>query len=35
VTNAGKSSMSILVLQGVGEYDYVPLVKPKAARRPA
>lgn len=26
VTNDGDSSMTILVLQGVGEYDYVPLV---------
>jgi hypothetical protein len=26
VTNAGDTSMIILVLQGVGEYDYVPLV---------
>jgi len=26
VTNVGDSSMTILVLQGVGEYDYVPLV---------
>lgn len=26
VTNGGDSSMTILVLQGVGEYDYVPLV---------
>jgi quercetin dioxygenase-like cupin family protein len=26
VTNAGDTSMTILVLQGVGEYDYVPLV---------
>jgi quercetin dioxygenase-like cupin family protein len=26
VTNAGTDSMTILVLQGVGEYDYVPLV---------
>ena len=26
VTNAGDSSMTIVVLQGVGEYDYVPLV---------
>jgi quercetin dioxygenase-like cupin family protein len=25
VTNAGDSSMTILVLQGVGEYDYVPV----------
>jgi quercetin dioxygenase-like cupin family protein len=26
VTNAGDTAMTILVLQGVGEYDYVPLV---------
>ena len=26
VTNAGETSMTISVLQGVGEYDYVPLV---------
>jgi len=26
VTNAGTGSMTFLVLQGVGEYDYVPLV---------
>ena len=26
VTNAGKGSMTFLVLQGVGEYDYVPVV---------
>ncbi len=26
VTNGGKSSVNFLVLQGVGEYDYVPLV---------
>ena len=26
VTNAGKSSLTFLVLQGMGEYDYVPLV---------
>jgi quercetin dioxygenase-like cupin family protein len=26
VTNGGDTSMTILVLQGVGEYDYVPLV---------
>ncbi len=25
VTNGGETSMTILVLQGVGEYDYVPL----------
>jgi quercetin dioxygenase-like cupin family protein len=26
VTNAGKASLTFLVLQGIGEYDYVPLV---------
>lgn len=26
VTNAGESSALFLVLQGIGEYDYVPLV---------
>ena len=26
VTNAGKTSLTFLILQGVGEYDYVPLV---------
>ena len=26
VTNAGSTSATFLVLQGVGEYDYVPLV---------
>ncbi|MEQ8816452.1 MAG: cupin domain-containing protein [Thalassobaculum sp.] len=26
VTNAGDASLTFLVLQGVGEYDYVPLV---------
>lgn len=26
VTNAGARSMTFLVLQGVGEYDYVPVV---------
>jgi quercetin dioxygenase-like cupin family protein len=31
VTNASDRSMTILVLQGVGEYDYVPLASPKAA----
>jgi mannose-6-phosphate isomerase-like protein (cupin superfamily) len=25
VTNAGQSSATFLVLQGIGEYDYVPL----------
>jgi mannose-6-phosphate isomerase-like protein (cupin superfamily) len=26
VTNAGQTSATFLVLQGIGEYDYVPLV---------
>ena len=26
VTNAGKASVTFLVLQGIGEYDYVPLL---------
>jgi quercetin dioxygenase-like cupin family protein len=26
VTNAGESSATFLLLQGIGEYDYVPLV---------
>jgi len=26
VTNAGKTSLTFLVMQGIGEYDYVPLV---------
>ncbi len=26
VTNAGERSMTFLVLQGVGDYDYVPMV---------
>jgi quercetin dioxygenase-like cupin family protein len=26
VTNAGTTSLTFLILQGVGEYDYVPLV---------
>jgi mannose-6-phosphate isomerase-like protein (cupin superfamily) len=28
VTNGGKSSATFLVLQGIGEYDFVPLVGP-------
>ncbi len=32
VTNAGDASMTILVLQGVGEYDYVPLVAERKDR---
>jgi oxalate decarboxylase/phosphoglucose isomerase-like protein (cupin superfamily) len=27
--NGGDSPATFLVLQGIGEYDYVPLVKPK------
>jgi mannose-6-phosphate isomerase-like protein (cupin superfamily) len=27
VTNAGKQSVTFLVLQGIGEYDFVPLLK--------
>ena len=30
VTNAGETSMTILVLQGVGEYDYIPLTNARA-----
>lgn len=26
VTNAGEGSLTFLIMQGVGEYDYVPLV---------
>jgi quercetin dioxygenase-like cupin family protein len=26
VTNAGQTSLTFLVLQGIGEYDYVPMV---------
>ncbi len=29
VTNAGETSATFLILQGIGEYDFVPLVKPK------
>ena len=28
VTNAGEASATFLVLQGIGEYDYVPLTGP-------
>jgi quercetin dioxygenase-like cupin family protein len=31
VTNAGKAPMRFFVLQGIGEYDYVPLVPAKGA----
>ena len=30
VTNAGKTSLTFLILQGVGEYDFVPLVTQRA-----
>jgi mannose-6-phosphate isomerase-like protein (cupin superfamily) len=33
VTNAGKTSATFLVLQGVGEYDYVPLTTADARKR--
>ena len=26
VTNAGKTSLTFLIMQGIGEYDYVPMV---------
>ena len=29
VTNGGKQSATFLVLQGIGEYDFVPLVSPR------
>jgi mannose-6-phosphate isomerase-like protein (cupin superfamily) len=29
VTNGGERSATFLILQGIGEYDYVPLVSPK------
>ena len=30
VTNAGDKSLTFLIMQGVGEYDYVPLVTQQA-----
>ena len=30
VTNAGTKSLTFLIMQGVGEYDYVPLVTQQA-----
>jgi quercetin dioxygenase-like cupin family protein len=30
VTNAGKTSLTFLIMQGVGEYDYVPLITQQA-----
>lgn len=32
VTNAGKTSATFLIMQGIGEYDFVPLVKLPAKR---
>ena len=29
VTNGGEKSATFLVLQGIGEYDFVPLVEPR------
>ena len=29
VTNGGASSLTFVILQGVGEYDYVPLIPPR------
>ncbi len=34
VTNGGTGSVTFLVLQGIGQYDFVPLVD-KAPRRPS
>jgi quercetin dioxygenase-like cupin family protein len=31
VTNGGEKSVTFLVLQGIGEYDYVPLLNPDRA----
>jgi quercetin dioxygenase-like cupin family protein len=30
VTNGGARAVTFLVLQGIGEYDFVPLVEPRA-----
>jgi mannose-6-phosphate isomerase-like protein (cupin superfamily) len=29
VTNGGNTSATFLVLQGIGEYDFVPLLEPR------
>ena len=34
VTNGGTNSLTFLILQGVGEYDFVPLLPDKAAASP-
>src|SRR5262249_23959597 len=33
VINGGDASATFLVLQGIGEYDFVPLLEPRAKRR--
>jgi mannose-6-phosphate isomerase-like protein (cupin superfamily) len=33
VTNGGSTSATFLVLQGIGDYDFVPLVEPRGERR--
>ena len=33
VANGGDTSTVFLVLQGIGEYDYVPLTEPRSASR--
>jgi quercetin dioxygenase-like cupin family protein len=35
VTNPGDTSAVFLVLQGIGEYDFVPLTRPAGTTRPA
>ena len=34
VTNSGTTSLTFLILQGVGEYDFVPLLPDKVAASP-
>jgi quercetin dioxygenase-like cupin family protein len=34
VTNAGDTSAVFLVLQGIGEYDFVPLARPRPTSAP-
>lgn len=34
VTNGGETSATFLVLQGIGDYDFVPLTKPSGGARP-
>jgi quercetin dioxygenase-like cupin family protein len=35
VVNGGTTSATFLVLQGIGEYDFVPLVEPTGEKTPA